>query len=319
MIGAEQYLDYLDSEYLSEYIPAGGAAVKFAVAEGASADIVRNGLLGRAQNRGYVVASVDAAYIRIHMIDKVFNAIATQVDWDEGARAVVRSSLERLGFRGAADGELSLEHLAVANSYDANELRLELNRELQREILKDYELAHEFRIAMLRLCQAVMDRSEPMREERDLVLAWLRGEVRLVSALKQVRIYQKIARHNGRDMLTSLTHWVAKTGRPGLVLDLDLRRCAVSKRPDDDLVFYSRVAVIDTYELLRQLIDSTDELKSCLVLATISPDTLTDPFRGIEHNYEALKYRIWDEVRDSQRTNPLAALVRTASFGAERW
>jgi P-loop Domain of unknown function (DUF2791) len=319
VIEAEQYLQYLDSEYLTEYIPAGGAAVKFAVTEAGSADIVREGLLSRARSRGYVVATVNAAQVKIHMIDKVFNAVATQIDWDEGARAVVRSTLQALGFQSAPDGELSLEHLAAANDYDANELRIELNRELQREILKDYELAHEFRIAMLRLCQAVLDHSESMREERNLVLEWLRGEVRLVSTLKQVRIYQKIARHNARDMLTSLTHWVAKTGRPGLVLDLDLRRCAVSKRPDDGLVFYSRVAVLDTYEFLRQLIDATDELKSCLVLATISPDILTDPFRGIEHNYEALKYRIWDEVRDSQRTNPLAALVRTASFGTEQW
>jgi hypothetical protein len=319
MIGAEQYLEYLESEYLAGYIPAGGGSVKFAVTETRSADILRSGLLSRARSKGYLVATVDAAQVKIHMVDKVFNAVAAQIDWDEGAQAVVRSSLRRIGFQVPIEGQLSIERLAVENSYDANELRLDLFRDLQREILKDYELAHEFRIAMFRLCQSVIDHSDAMREEHDLVLAWLRGEVRLVSTLKQVRIYQKIARHNARDMLTSLTHWVARTGRPGMVIDFDLRRCAISKRPDDDLVFYSRVAVLDTYEFLRQLIDGTDELNSCLILVTISPEILTDPTRGIEHNYEALKYRIWDEVRDSQRTNPLAALVRTAPMGTGRW
>jgi P-loop Domain of unknown function (DUF2791) len=317
MMAAHRYLDAIELEYLAGYIPAGGAAVKFAAAEDEIADVQRNGLLSRARDRGYVVASVDASNVKVHMIDKVFNAIASQIDWDEGASAVVRSSLGRLGFRTAIDGELSLQRLAVENSYDPNELRRELDRDLQREILQDYELAYEFRIAMLRLCQSVIEQSDSRREERDLVLAWLRGELRLISSLKQVRIYQKIARHNARDMLTSLTHWLAKTGRPGLVIDLDLRRCAVNKRPDDGLVFYSKAAVLDTYEFLRQLIDGTDEMRSCFLLVTISPETLTDPTRGIEHNYDALKYRIWDEVRDSQRTNPLAALVRTANDGNE--
>jgi hypothetical protein len=319
MIASDRYLDDLEREYLSDYIPSGGAAIKFAANGDGTADALRTGLLNRARDRGFVVATIDAGQIKIHMIDKVFNALAAQIDWDEGARAVVRSSLQRLGYRTPAEGDLSLERIAADNNYDADELRLELNRDLQREILKNYEVAHEFRIAMYRLCQSVFDQSDSAREERELVMAWLRGELRLVSALKHLRIYQKIARHNARDMLTSLTYWLVKTGRPGLVIDLDLRRCAVSKRPDDELVFYARTALLDAYEFLRQLIDGADELKSCLVLVTISPETLTDPKRSIEHNYDALKYRIWDEVRDRQRTNPLAALVRTASIGTERW
>jgi len=90
----------------------------------------------------------------------------------------------------------------------------------------------------------------------------------------------------------------------------------VAKRPvDAEGVFYSKAACLDVYELLRQLIDATDELASSFVLVTTAPETLTDPRRGIEHNYPALKMRIWNEVRDRRRANPFAALIRLDAEG----
>jgi hypothetical protein len=212
--------------------------------------------------------------------------------------------------------DLTLERVAAVNDFDQNELRVMFQRRLQQEILRDFEMTHEFRRAMLRLCQAQVDRSDPLQTERNAVLAWLRGELRLISAMRQASIFQKIARHNARDMLLSLSHWLVKTGRSGLVLDLDTTRCALAKRPAeaDGLLFYTKAACLDVYELLRQLIDATDELTSCFVFVTTAPETLVDSNRGIEHTYPALKMRIWNEVRDRRRQNPLATLVR---IGAE--
>src|SRR5439155_23213075 len=178
---------------------------------------------------------------------------------------------------------------------------------------EDYEMAQEFRIAMLRLCLAQIDTSDPAAGAREAVLAWLRGELRLIGPVKPHGIFQKIVRHNARDMLLSLTRWLPKTGVSGLVLDLDIRRCALPKRPENDGgVFYTKAAVLDVYELLRQLIDSTDALSACLVFVTTAPESLYDPKRGIETQYYALKLQIWNEVHDRRRTNPLAALVRVS-------
>ena len=261
---------------------------------------------------GYVVASVDAGDVRAHMIDKVFHEVARQIDWDAGAIVVVTRAFRELGFAIPENtSDMSLERIAVLNDFDQNELRLAFARKLQGEILRDFEMAQEFRLAMLRLCQSQVDRSDPARADRDAVLAWLRGELRLITALRQAGIFQKIARHNARDFLLSLARWLVKAGHSGLVLDLDITRCAVSKRlPDAEGVFYSKAACLDVYELLRQLIDATDELASCFVLVTTAPETLTDPKRGIEHNYPALKMRIWNEVHDRRRANPFAALIR---------
>jgi hypothetical protein len=64
--------------------------------------------------------------------------------------------------------------------------------------------------------------------------------------------------------------------------------------------------------VLRQLIDNTDELSHCLVAVVASPAFVTDANRGLDA-YQALKLRIFDEVRDRNRDNPLASLLRLAA------
>ncbi len=113
-------------------------------------------------------------------------------------------------------------------------------------------------------------------------------------------------------MLYSLGPWIRKAGRQGLVLDFDIRQCAVTARALTDQLFYTRPAVLDVYELLRQLIDATDELSSTFILVTATNDFLADQTRGLE-KYWALRLRILDEVRDRRMVNPYSALIRLAA------
>ncbi len=302
------YVNFLRSEYLADFVRSGGSAVKFAVP---TEDVELGPLLrDAALAEGFVMVSVDAGSVRAHMIDKVFHDVARQIDWDADAATVVRRAFRSMGFSTPENAsDLTLERIASLNAFDQHELRVELSRHLQDEILKDFEMAHDFRRAMFRLCLAQVDRSDYAQADREAVLAWLKGELRLITALRQAGIFHKIARHNARDFLLSLPHWLVKSGHSGLVLQFDIRRLALSKRPEDG-VYYTKAACLDVYELLRQLIDATDELTSCFVLVTTAPETLTDPKRGIEHNYPALKMRIWNEVRDRRRANPFAVQIR---------
>src|SRR6266480_2213741 len=68
-------------------------------------------------------------------------------------------------------------------------------------------------------------------------------------------------------------------------------------------------AVHDAYEVLRQFIDATDELRGVLLLGMVPPELMTDESRGLPA-YTALQLRVADEVRDRRRANPFAALVR---------
>jgi hypothetical protein len=174
-------------------------------------------------------------------------------------------------------------------------------------------MVQEFRLAMLRLCQAYLEPGRAELAEVAAIHQWLRGELRLISALKAAGIYQKVVRHLGRDMFLSLSHWARLTGKQGLVLILDITRYTLERRrvEPDGLLFYSTTAVMDAYEVLRQFIDATDDLESCFICAIAPTAFLQDDNRGLA-KYAALKLRIWDEVRDRRLANPLSSLVRLA-------
>jgi hypothetical protein len=73
--------------------------------------------------------------------------------------------------------------------------------------------------------------------------------------------------------------------------------------------YYSKAMVMDAYEVLRQLVDATDDLAATLVAVVAPLDFVTDETRGLT-SYTALQLRVADEVRDRRRVNPFAALVR---------
>ncbi|MDQ3294088.1 MAG: ATP-binding protein, partial [Actinomycetota bacterium] len=172
--------------------------------------------------------------------------------------------------------------------------------------------AQDFRIAMLRLCQAQLATGQVTEAEHKAVLDWLRGDLRQIGLLRSASIFRRIGRHNARSMLFSLTHWLSTNDRAGLMLEIDVRRLGFARRPRPEERqgnYYTKAALLDAYELLRQLVDNTDELAHCCIVVLAAPEFLSDPNRGLDA-YQALKLRIFDEVRDRQRDNPYSSLVR---------
>jgi hypothetical protein len=113
-------------------------------------------------------------------------------------------------------------------------------------------------------------------------------------------------------MLTSTAALLLAAGHGGLIVHIDYARLAEARRPPAEArsgCYYSKAAVLDAYEVLRQFIDATDELRGVLVLGVVPPELMTDESRGLPA-YTALQLRVADEVRDRRRANPFAALVR---------
>jgi hypothetical protein len=309
-----EYLDFLDQEYLAGYVTRGGSAVKLMVTGNDTiARDLADGLagLGRA-DRTILHVAVDAATTRVHMIDQLFAAIARQVDWVALADAVVRRAYDRAGFPASEGNDLSVATVAAHHEIDVAELYRSVRRTLERAVLDDQTLSHEFRVAMLRLCQGRLGRGDVDAAEHDAVLGWLYGEKVPAAALRKVSLYAKIARHNARPLLVSLSRWIRRAGLAAMVLQLDLERLAVARRPPAgmrDGNYYSKAAALDVYEVLRQLIDATDEMEGLFVAVLLPPDLVTDEGRGLPA-YTALQLRVADEVRDRRRPNPYAALTR---------
>ncbi len=311
----DEWLSVLRKEYLQDFIPSGGAAVKFVVPmDGLEHQGLLDKLKQDAEADGYLFVSLDATTTKLHMIDQVFHAIAKQVAWDDLAYAFLHTTLSVGQYRLPENrNDFDLAQIASLNGLDLGEMRVIINNRLRDRLFRDYAMTQEFRIAVLSLCRAQLDPQDVGVGITDAIKEWLRGELRLISSLKSSLIFQKVGRHNGRHMLFSLSHWLHLTGKAGLVMVLDISRFLEVRRPrePDGSLYYSLSAVIDGYEVLRQCIDGTDEIEYCLLVVVAPPSFLNDERRGLSA-YDALRLRIWDEVRDRQRPNPLSSLVRLA-------
>jgi len=310
---AESYAEFIAKEYLGDYARCGGAAVRFVVA--GSDDVAarwHQRLAAAAGDEGYLYVFADAAEVRVHLVDQLYASIARQLDWSELARRQVLSAWEQLGLPAPDPDEPSVAAVAEHHEVDPREAGRSMRRQLEGTLLHDPSLAREFRLAALRLCQAELGTREVSAAEREAVLSWLRVEPVALRDLRSASLFARIGRHNARSMLVSLAAWRARVAGTGLVLDLELARLAVSRRPAVDErtgFYYTKAAVLDAYEVLRQLVDATDNLHGVFVAVTLPPGLVSDDVRGLPA-YSALQLRVVDEVRDRRRANPFAALVR---------
>ncbi|MBS3937129.1 MAG: DUF2791 family P-loop domain-containing protein [Peptococcaceae bacterium] len=316
----KEWLDMIRGEYLHDFVKRGGAAVKFCVPmEDVDHSQLLASLRAASEDESYIYASIDAASTKIHMIDKLFHEVARQIDWDDLANVFVRKIFSQKKYQLPEHREdFNLQNIALLNDREEMFLRNELHSYLEKEIFGDFAMSQEFRIAMVRLCLNQLDTASAPVYLSAAIKEWLRGELRLISTLRKALIFQKIARHNARHLLFSLTHWLRINGKSGLMLVLDITRYLAatrSKNPADGF-FYSTPAVLDAYELLRQFIDGTDEMEGLLVIVLAPKEFLSDDKRGLR-GYDALKLRIWDEVKDRQRQNPMASMVRLANRVAD--
>jgi len=313
----DEWMQTVRREYLQRFVGQGGAAVKFVVTPSdRDRELVRDHLFSVSQEERFTFVSVDAKDTKVHMMDKLFHHVAKKIPWDALAGQFVRRLLQDNGYHvPAAPSRCSLAGIAQLNERAEPLLRRDLNTWLERAIYRDTQMCQEFRLAMIRLCLGQMDSESESPFMTEPIKSWLQGDLRQLSALKEALIFQKIVRTNARYMFTSLARWLRVVGQPGLVLTLDLGRCLLPKTVDSSEGFsYGVSATLDAYEMLRQFIDGTDELEGVLLVVLTPPEFLTDSRRGL-NRYEALKLRIWDEVRDRRYQNPLGALIRLTSYG----
>lgn len=195
-LSCEDYLAFLDTEYLSAYIRSGGSAVRFVVAgDSRVAQRWHAGLARLSATRGYTHTVVDAAEAKVSLVDQVYATVARQVDWDQLVRAEVRKAWDDVGLPPAADS-LTVAATAAENDVDAREAARTIRRALEHTVLQDSALSREFRLAVLRLCQAELDTGDVTDDERAAVLAWLRVEPVGLRQLRSASIYSRVARHN---------------------------------------------------------------------------------------------------------------------------
>ena len=140
------------------------------------------------------------------------------------------------------------------------------------ELDRIQQLDPDFRKAMRGYLQAYVQDGD-----RDIYLQWLKGDLIHPSGVRA-----KIDRASARAMLRSLIYFFKHLGYSGLVLFLD----------ELELIRDQSVRVRDAnYDVLRQFIDDADNLRSFLLLCSVTPIMFDDDQKGFP-SYPALRQRI---------------------------
>ena len=311
------WLDLMRREYLNRFVPSGGAAVKFIVGDDQVLSEASRRLHVQATERRLQFVTVNAASTKLHMIHDVFFAIARATDFDALAQRWVEAVFRRHQYEWPQSGRaIPIRDLAVANGLDDTLLHREVLRWLTAYIMKDREMAQDFRAAMTHLSMRRME----MADDRAAapVLEWLRGELRAIGAVRHVPINSRITRNNGRTMLRSLCRWLRLSGGPGLALILDIRQLGRTGSAAEGEIRYSAGAVLDAFEVLRQLIDDAESFEGMFVAVLAESSFVGDNPKRSVAAYTALKERIWADVHARGHENPLAPLLQVSASGPSK-
>ena len=306
-----EWLHYIKKEYLTAFIGDGGCAMKFAVPmDDKLRPEIFNGLAALGEQTGFLVVKINAAETKVHMIDEIFFRTAEQIPWGNLSRRVIAKLVAELGYSSvdSVDGPL-YRQLAERNHIDSQLLLMEIKKSIWDKVFKHRKLSKDFRTAMTNLCYAELTGGQEGTTTIESLTEWLTGRNKALSTVKQFQIFRKINRATARYFFESLLHWVRLAGYPGIVVLLDAQRIMLARNPHDYGLFYSKAALMDAYEVLRQFIDAGDKLEGCFITVVPNLDFLEDHGRGLAA-YEALKFRVFDEIRDKNLVNPMASLAR---------
>jgi hypothetical protein len=313
-IQPNEWLRFAEEEYLNGFIRDGGAAMKFAVPlDDSVRPELMTGLAGISSQAGYLLIRINAAETRIHMVDEIFFRTAEQVPWHSLSEKVIAKLASECGYSWAATTEGPLYvRLAEKNQVDPQMLLLDLKKAIGNKVFKQRSLSRDFRVAMTHLCIAELAGGPDGDTTITVLTDWLMGHNKAVSAVKPYQIYRKINRATARYFFESLIHWLRFAEYPGVVILLDTQRVMLPRNQTDPGFFYTKATLLDSYEVLRQFIDGADQLEGCFIVVVPHTDFLQDSKRGLAA-YEALKFRVFDEIRDKSLVNPMASLVRIST------
>lgn len=309
-IPIQEWLRFIDSEYLSTFIKDGGASVKFAVTPEQKKPELYSALKAQCQELDYIFVELDAISSRVHMPQDIFFALAKQIDWRLLARRMVLRLAEERGFIVdeidlTDNSENIFRALGHTNSLEARFILQDLRRAIEAKVYKNQQMARDFKVAMTHLCTNMGS-----GESTQPLLDWLTGVNTRIGNVRTFYIRTSINRTTARHFIESAMYWVRHVGFAGTVVLLDNTRVTVGRNPKDEKRYYTRAMTIDHYELLREFIDDVDRLTGTMITVVTNNDFVDDHSIRSWKIYPALQTRIMDDVRDRNLINPVAALMR---------
>lgn len=137
-IAFEPWLALMRREYFATFIPEGGGAVRFLVADDDAVPQVSRALTAAAIEGGLSVIAIDTATTRLHMLHFAFFAIVKALDWDALCQARLERLVTEAGYRWPEPGQrCTLTDLAHHNGVSPPLLRNTLQQLMTRLVWDD--------------------------------------------------------------------------------------------------------------------------------------------------------------------------------------
>ena len=313
-ISGKDWLGVIDKEYLSSFVQDGGASIKVAIVPEELKDDLYTQIEARCRALDYLFVKLDAGIERAHMPQDFFFSLARQVDWRRMARQMIMRMAAQQGYQigdidpGAACNVL--DAIAKANDLDSQFVLREIRPRIQDDVYRDTNMAKDFRVCMSHLCLQENTRGEYTGQP---LLDYLTGRNTRIGGVRPYSIYTGINRTTARYFIESTFYWIRRVGYVGTVILFDNSRVTVAHNPKDGLRYYTRAMAMEHYELLREFIDGVDRLAGALLVVVANHAFLDDGANRGSRGYgiyPALRTRVMNDVRDRDRVNPVASLVR---------
>jgi hypothetical protein len=302
------------AEVISDDVPAfvggGGALVRFVVGETPVVKARTKKLLeslGASSKLHFF--EVDGSETRLHFPNDLLGAVAGQIDFHEVMTSFLLRAVLEEGYEVPANAtDFVLAEIAEINRVAQRDVHSVINTRIRSAIMRDRRLVRDVRYALWAIAREVL-RGTPPEVAGDLPRRWLQSKVSSIRELRDFGIVQKVNRYNARGILRSILTWLPTSEWRGSILFVDATRLASPRNLRDGTTYYTRAALSDTYEVMRQFIDDTDDLSHVLLVYAMPPEFLSLEPRGRGMGaYQALQFRV-NGFPEATRPNPLSNLV----------
>ncbi len=282
------------AEDLADFIGAGGAMVRFAVGESPH-DVVhaRRALGSLADELKLHWFDVDGSEVRLHFPNEILAAVAEQIDFYELMTSFLMQAIVDQGYQ-IPDGaqEFVTRDIADLNECTPNDVHAIINERIRSAIMRDRRLLRDVRYALFAIAREVL-RGVPSAVAGDVPKRWLINKVSGIRELREYGIVQKVTRYNARGLLRSILTWLPGSESNGSIVFIDAQQLAFPRNLRDGKVYYSRPALSDVYEVMREFIDETDDMSHVLLVFAMPREFLSIDPRGRGMGaYQALQFRV---------------------------
>lgn len=304
---------------LADFVGASGAMVRFTVVdEPADLAHARGALKTLATESKLHFFHIDGGQVRLHYPNEILAAIAAQIDFHRLMTSFLFQAVIDEGYEvpDGAEGFV-IRDIASMNEILPKDVHSVINARIRSDIMRDRRLIRDVRYALWAIAKDVLQGVRP-DVAADIPKRWLAGRVSSIRELREFGIVQKINRYNARGILRSLLTWLPASQWNGSIVLIDALRLAEPRNLRDGTVYYTRAALSDVYEVMREFIDETDDMSHVLMVFAMPPEFLSIDPRGRGMGaYQALQFRV-TSFAEATLPNPLSNMVLLSKTAQRR-